>query len=50
MGVLVVLGIILTWTGPVNDTARAVQSTVGSIASMIAAVATIVSLKDEYRD
>ncbi|ADO00843.1 hypothetical protein Gbem_4143 [Citrifermentans bemidjiense Bem] len=50
LGVLALLGLIFTWFYKLDDIGTAVQSTVGSIASLVAAIATIVSLKDEYTE
>ena len=48
LGVLSALGLVLVWVNPRYGTAAAIQSTVGSIASMVAAIATIVGYKDEF--
>jgi hypothetical protein len=48
LGVFTVLVILLAWAAPSEGIGNAVQSTVGAIASMIAAIATIVNVKHEY--
>lgn len=48
LGVITAFGIVFLWSGPRNDTVEVVQSTLGSIASMVAAIVSLVSLKDEY--
>jgi hypothetical protein len=48
LGVLFAVGLLFVWVNPRNEIASAIQSTVGAVASVAAAISTIVSNKDDY--
>jgi hypothetical protein len=50
LGVLTAIGLMFVWLNPRNEIGTSIQSTIGSIASLVAAIATIVSSKDEYAE
>lgn len=50
LGVLTCIGLLFVWLNPHREIAAAIQSTVGSIASVVAAISAIVASKDEYTE
>jgi hypothetical protein len=48
LGVIIVFSLIFIWLNPVEGIGSAIQSTVGSIATMISAIVSIVNYREEY--
>jgi len=48
LGVIMAIGLLIMWLNPNRVLGESVQASIGSIATLVAAIATIVTQKDEF--